>query len=342
MAIQYLDLFAGIGGFRSGLSHFGDFFVPVGYCEINPYVRRAYEAMYDTVGEKCWEDVRTITPAEIPDIDLICGGFPCQSFSVAGRRGGFEDARGTLFFEIARIAKGKRPTYLLLENVVGLLSHDNGQTFAAILNTLSELGYDVAWQVLQSANFGIPQSRRRILMLCTLREKCDGVLLAFTDANPQTMPQEKGIPSATTILPAYAQNVCFIDMNPQPKLTALARCIIARQNSGISHHRGEHSGVLVKANGKTVPTPLPRDLQSLDNGDRIRRLLPIECWRLQGFTDEQFYKAQATGQTDARLFEMAGNAVSVPIITALGGIIKQLRESDNHEKGNHEIAEPLV
>ena len=179
-------------------------------------------------------------------------------------------------------------------------------------------------------------------MLCTLREKCDGVLFSFTDANPQTMPQEKGIPSATTILPAYAQNVCFIDMNPQPKLTALARCIIARQNSGISHHRGEHSGVLVKANGKTVPTPLPRDLQSLDNGDRIRRLLPIECWRLQGFTDEQFYKAKATGLTDARLCEMAGNAVSVPIITALGGIIKQLWESDNHETGNHEIAEPLV
>lgn len=330
--MKYLDLFAGIGGFRSGLSYFGDFFVPVGYCEINPYVRRAYEAMYDTVGEKCWEDVRSIVPAEIPDIDLICGGFPCQSFSVAGRRGGFEDARGTLFFEIARIAKEKRPTYLLLENVVGLLSHDNGQTFAAILNTLSELGYDVAWQVLQSANFGIPQSRRRILMLGTLREKCDGVLLAFTDANPQAMGQTEFSQGFLS-----GQSVCFIDMNSQPKLTALARCIIARQNSGISHHRGEHSGVLVKANGKTVPTPLPQDLQGFDDGDRIRRLLPIECWRLQGFTDEQFYKAKATGLTDARLFEMAGNAVSVPIITALGGVIKQLWESDNHE-----TAEPLV
>ena len=110
-------MFAGIGGFRSGLSHVGDFFIPVGWCEIDRYAQRAYRAMYDTEGEFFFEDARAIDPYALPDIDLICGGFPCQSFSVAGRRGGFEDSRGTLFFEIARIAAVKRPKYLFLENV---------------------------------------------------------------------------------------------------------------------------------------------------------------------------------------------------------------------------------
>ena len=134
-------MFAGIGGFRSGLSHYGDFFVPVGYCEIDPYAKRAYEAIYEPKGEIYFEDARGIVPESLPDIDLICGGFPCQSFSIAGKRGGFEDARGTLFFEIARIARVKRPHFLLLENVPGLLSHDGCRTFATILGTLDELGY---------------------------------------------------------------------------------------------------------------------------------------------------------------------------------------------------------
>ena len=139
-------MFAGIGGFRSGLSHYGDFFVPVGYCEIDPYAKRAYEAIYEPKGEIYFEDARGIVPENLPDIDLICGGFPCQSFSIAGKRGGFEDARGTLFFEIARIARVKRPHFLLLENVPGLLSHDGCRTFATILGTLDELGYDASKQ----------------------------------------------------------------------------------------------------------------------------------------------------------------------------------------------------
>ena len=144
--IKYFDIFAGIGGFRSGLEKAGGFEC-VGYCEIDQYAKKAYETMYDTEGEVYYDDARKINPNELPDFDLICGGFPCQSFSIAGKRGGFDDARGTLFFEIARIAAVKKPKYLLLENVPGLLSHDSGRTFAAILSSLDELGYDVAWQV---------------------------------------------------------------------------------------------------------------------------------------------------------------------------------------------------
>ena len=143
-------MFAGIGGFRSGLERVGGFEC-VGYCEIDKYAKQAYEALYDTSKEVYYDDARKIIPEELPDFDLICGGFPCQSFSIAGKRRGFDDVRGTMFFEIARIAAVKRPRYLLLENVPGLLSHDEGKTFAAILSALDELGYDVAWQVLNSA-----------------------------------------------------------------------------------------------------------------------------------------------------------------------------------------------
>ena len=141
MPIKYLDMFAGIGGFRSGLDLLGGFEC-VGYCEIDKYAKQAYDAIYPTEGEIYFADARTIDSYTLPDIDLICGGFPCQSFSIAGLRRGFkDDTRGTLFFEIARIAAVKRPAFLLLENVPGLLSHDKGRTFATILGALDELGY---------------------------------------------------------------------------------------------------------------------------------------------------------------------------------------------------------
>ena len=157
--IKYFDIFAGIGGFRSGLEKAGGFKC-VGYCEIDKYAKKAYETLYDTEGEVFYDDARKIDPNELPDLDLICGGFPCQSFSIAGKRKGFSDTRGTLFFEIARIAAIKKPKYLLLENVPGLLSHDQGRTFAAIIGTLDELGYDVVWEVLNSADFSRAELRQ--------------------------------------------------------------------------------------------------------------------------------------------------------------------------------------
>lgn len=133
MSIRFFDMFAGIGGFRSGLEAVGGFEC-VGHCEIDKYANKAYNAIYDIKEtEVYFEDARKINPEDMPNIDLICGGFPCQSFSIAGKRGGFDDARGTLFFEIARIAAVKKPKYLLLENVPGLLSHNGGRTFATIL-----------------------------------------------------------------------------------------------------------------------------------------------------------------------------------------------------------------
>ena len=164
-------MFAGIGGFRAGLDRIGGFQC-VGHCEIDKYADASYRAIHDIrEEERYYPDARKIDPNDLPGFDLLCGGFPCQAFSNAGRRKGFEDARGTLFFEIARLAQARRPAYLLLENVPGLLTHDQGRTFSAILATLNDLGYRVEWMVLNSKHFGVPQSRRRLFLIPDAPEK---------------------------------------------------------------------------------------------------------------------------------------------------------------------------
>ena len=175
--IRYFDMFAGIGGFRAGLTRAGGFQC-IGHCEIDKYADASYRAIHTPGKEELYyPDARTIDPDTMPDFDLLCGGFPCQAFSTAGKRLGFEDSRGTLFFEIARLAAARRPSYLLLENVPGLLSHDKGRTFTAILSTLSDLGYGIEWLVLNSKDFGVPQSRRRVYIVCYLDRRCAGKIL---------------------------------------------------------------------------------------------------------------------------------------------------------------------
>lgn len=114
---------------------------------------------------KEYGDITKINAKELPDFDLICGGFPCQAFSIAGKRLGFEDTRGTLIYDVLRIIKEKHPRYVLLENVKGLLSHDSGRTFKTIITSLAELGYAVEWQVLNAKNFGVPQNRERVFII---------------------------------------------------------------------------------------------------------------------------------------------------------------------------------
>jgi len=162
--MKFFDLFCGIGGFRLGMETKRN--VCIGSCEIDKYARQTYAKNFGHEPE--YRDVREIKPGELPDFDCLCAGFPCQSFSLAGKRRGFEDTRGTLFFEIARIAREKQPSILLLENVKGLVSHDKGETFRIILETLDELGYDVEWQIINSKYF-VPQNRERIFIIGHLR-----------------------------------------------------------------------------------------------------------------------------------------------------------------------------
>ncbi|EIV1530772.1 TPA: DNA (cytosine-5-)-methyltransferase [Listeria monocytogenes] len=162
----FVDLFAGVGGFRLGMEAAGH--KCVGYVEIDKYARTSYNAIHQTEGEFKGHDITSISDdliRSIGRVDIITGGFPCQAFSVAGKRRGFEDTRGTLFFEIMRWATVLKPETLFLENVPGLLSHDEGITFETILRKMDEAGYDAEWDCLNACHFGVPQSRERIFLV---------------------------------------------------------------------------------------------------------------------------------------------------------------------------------
>ena len=196
--MKFLDLFAGIGGFRLGMESAGH--ECVGFCEIDKFARASYKAIHDTKGEIELHDITAVSDESIRRIgrvDIICGGFPCQAFSIAGNRRGFEDTRGTLFFEIARFASILRPKYLLLENVKGLLNHDGGATFETILGALDELGYNVEWQILNSKDFGVPQNRERVFVIGHLRGEC----------TRRVFPLSKSCQQANSIKKQYSNTI---------------------------------------------------------------------------------------------------------------------------------------
>jgi DNA (cytosine-5)-methyltransferase 1 len=178
--IRHVELFCGIGGFRLGLERASPVFKTVWANDIDKYACRVYRRHWND-GTLREGDVRQVDAGEIPDHELLTAGFPCQSFSVAGKRKGFEDTRGSLFFEIARIVEVKRPELLLLENVRGLLSNQGGHTFLRILQTLDDLGYDVEWQVLNSKHFGVPQNRERVFIIGHLRGTGSGEIFPITE-----------------------------------------------------------------------------------------------------------------------------------------------------------------
>lgn len=340
----------------------------VAYCEIDKYAAAAYKAMYNTKGEDFYSDITKINTENLADFDLLVGGFPCQPFSNAGRRLSFADPRGTLFFELARILKAKRPRYFIFENVPGLLSAQGGYCFAKILDTLSELGYSVCWRCLDSKNFGVRQSRRRVFIVGHLGERSPLEILAFGTQYKKDLRMlinggSQGSRVYLTSGDAVTQcsgsgggggktGLYFIDQNPNPAITDIARCITARQDSGVSNHRGEHSAVLVeeprpilnpfkentRQNGRRVKEPgepmftiTVTDRHGIVHHGRIRRLMPIECWRLQGFTDEQFHKVEALGMSDAQLYKQAGNAVTTKVIAAIGRRLKAFDEKYGNE-----------
>ena len=371
-------MFAGIGGFRAGLTRAGGFQC-VGHCEIDKYADASYRAIHDIrEEERYYPDARAIDPNDLPDFDLLCGGFPCQAFSNAGRRRGFADARGTLFFEIARLAEAKRPRYLLAENVPGLLSHDHGKTFAVILSTLGDLGYHVEWAVLNSKHFGVPQSRKRVFLICYLDPRCAGKILPVPGGHGEALIQllggsqgyrvydpkgvactqtagggGRGVKTGLYLIPS--PEAAFVDLCAgEPRRTGSARCLTARYGqTTLSYHRAERSGVLLVKEGtkkgyqqaligdsvdlaypgsKTragrVGKRVAHDIAALqgivERGGRIRRLMPRECLRLQGFDDNQIDKILAIN-SDAQAYKQAGNSVTVHVIEAIG---RQLRAVD--------------
>lgn len=303
--MNFLDLFSGIGGFRLGMEQADH--KCVGYIDWNEHARNSYEAIHNTEGEFTANDITTVSEEDIrllekKDIGVICGGFPCQSFSIGGRRGGFQDTRGTMFFEIARIAKQIKPRFLFLENVTGLLSHDKGRTFATILNTLDELGYDAEWQMLNSQDFEIPQNRKRIFIIGHLRGSGGREIFPIRESNRATpKPRTDGF----KIINMTKQGYDFAGPNDSINFAF----------PGSNTRRGR----VGRGYFQTLDTGCTQAV--LDNG-RWRRITPKEAWRLQGFTDEQFEKARAVTPLDSELWKQAGNSVTVPVIYEIAKLLK--------------------
>lgn len=389
--MKFIDLFAGIGGFRFGMESAEH--ECVGFCEIDKFARASYKAIHNTEGEIELHDITQVTDDEIRSIghvDAICGGFPCQAFSIAGHRRGFEDTRGTLFFEIARFASILKPKYLFLENVKGLLNHDKGNTFEVILSALDELGYDVEWQVLNSKDFGVPQNRERVFIIGHLRgergrkifpiggeneksvfesvirkvgnvnpsqegmngevfdsngispalttNKGEGTKIAIpiltperankrqngrrfkTDGEPMftlTGQDRHGIVVAGNIASSHEQNGRVYDVNGiSPTLNTMQGGdrqpkIIQRQHG--YNRGGEHCIAPTLTSNSYHENNVLKLNNAWDQSFRIRKLTPRECWRLQGFPDWAFDKAQEVN-SNSQLYKQAGNSVTVNVI----------------------------
>ena len=388
--MKFLDLFAGIGGFRLGMESAGH--ECVGFCEIDKFARKSYKAIHNTKGEIELHDITTVTDESIRgfgSVDVICGGFPCQAFSIAGARRGFEDTRGTLFFEIARFASILRPKYLFLENVKGLLNHENGITFETIISSLDELGYDVEWQALNSKNFGVPQNRERVFIIGHLRgERTRRIfplggesqsissqsVVKIGNVNPSGNGMNGEVYQADGLAPTLTTNKeegqkIAIKSNTIKQFGVLQpnfnQCGVVYETDGIAptiraYQGGEHdiaptltsnsyqennvlkiteatsqgyaeaevwdSVNLSHPNSKTrrgrvgkqiANTLLTGESQGVVEPDfRIRKLTPRECWRLQGFPDWAFDKAQEVN-SNSQLYKQAGNSVTVNVIAAI-------------------------
>ncbi|HET1468861.1 TPA: DNA (cytosine-5-)-methyltransferase [Streptococcus pneumoniae] len=378
--MKFLDLFAGIGGFRLGMESAGH--ECVGFCEIDKFARKSYKVIHDTKGEIELHDITAVSDESIRRIgcvDIICGGFPCQAFSIAGNRRGFEDTRGTLFFEIARFASILKPRYLFLENVKGLLNHDRGNTFEVILSALDELGYDVEWQVLNSKNFGVPQNRERVFIIGHLRGgsgrkvfPLSGDGAAITCEQPKINKvgniRKKGKSQSGDVvsIDSLAPTLCSTTTQKDPLKVLIENEI---KQFGVLQPNYNQSGVVYEIDGisptirayqgrnlepkirvkeatkqgyqeaeigdsvnlshpnsktrrgrvgkKIANTLLTGESQGVVEPDfRIRKLTPRECWRLQGFPDWAFDKAQEVN-SNSQLYKQAGNSVTVNVIAAI-------------------------
>jgi len=284
--MKYFSMFSGIGGFELGIGNAGEC---VGYSEIDKASIQTYEKNFGKE-VKNYGNATKINPETIPDFDLLVGGFPCQAFSTAGKRRGFEDTRGTLFFEIARIIKRKQPRMFLLENVKGLLNHDNGETFTTILKTIDELGYDAEWQVLNSKHFGVPQNRERVFIIGYLRGTSSRQIFPIRESKSKTIRIE--------IKDTFQKTVYNI--------------------KGISPTIREGHGDVVRiydGYNRKYTKEIGAIRQNMLNGgsliekDNIRKLTPIECERLQGFPDNW-----TLGVPDTQRYKQLGNAVTVNVI----------------------------
>lgn len=300
----------------------------VGYSEIDKYAIQTYEKNWK--GHRNYGDATKINERELPDFDLLVGGFPCQAFSVAGKRKGFDDTRGTLFFDIARIVAYKRPGHLVLENVQGLLSHDSGKTFQTILGVLADLGYRVEWQVLNGKRW-VPQNRVRVIIVGHLRGECFRKIFPFRAENTN----DNGVVGKTlsrAIEANYFKGV-------SPKGHQGSKRQLVRTDKPSTPERGDkpdssngirrasytdvtravltpdrkekrQNGRRMKEGGEPSFTLNTQDIHGVALGNRIRRLTPLECERLMGWSD-----GWTEGVSDTQRYKQCGNGIIAPMVT---------------------------
>jgi len=337
MKIKYIDLFAGIGGFHYGIDKANKNFECVYSSEWDKYAADVYDKQFHTAIDR--RDIATVPSSDIPDHDLLVGGFPCQAFSIAGKRRGFDDTRGTLFFEVARILRDKKPKYFILENVKGLLSHDQGRTIQTIFGVLSDLGYEYQWQVLNSKNFGVPQNRERIFIIGNLRGISRPKIFPIGESSGGNIKgKQDDSEISRTVSARFKKGVGNTESRIVDVLINVAQAQRIRSIDGLaSTLQGLAGGQGAKTGLYAIPVLTPDRIEKRQNGRRfkedgdpsftltgqdrhgvmtgisqIRRLTPTECARLQGFPDNW-----CEGLSDSQQYKCFGNAVSTPVVTYL-------------------------
>ena len=294
-----IDLFAGIGGIRLGFANACKENIEFVFSsEIDKYAQQTYKANFD--GDVAG-DITKIDEKDIPSHDILLAGFPCQAFSIAGKRLGFEDTRGTLFFEVARIIKYHKPKILFLENVKGFVNHDNGNTFRVVKETLEEMGYKVFTKVLNAKDFGVPQNRERIYIVAFL----DDIEFEF----PEALCTEVSIKSKLQkdVLEKYYYNGKPLferikdDVVNENSIYQWRRQYVRENKSGVCPTLTANMGT----GGHNVP--IVRDKKG------IRKLTPRECANFQGFPDTFILP----NLVDSQLYKQCGNSVVVEVINKI-------------------------
>ena len=321
--MKFIELFAGIGAFRLGLENTGHECVWA-----NEWLEKPRKIYARNFGEQPdSRDIRNVSAGDIPDADLLVGGFPCATFSVAGKRTGFslEDTRGTLAFEMFRLARDKGIPYILFENVKGLLNHDKGRTFEIILEVLDGMGYDCQWELLDSQNFGVPQHRERVFLIGNLRGKPRPKVFPIGRTENKNVEQEEeseievsqwrrgyfrtyksaGVPTLTANMGTGGHNVPFVTGRSPREIDVFPTidghywkgiqnnqgrgAVAVRAVLDVSHANKSPNGRMIKENDEPMYTITAQDRHGVafDNGEiqAIRKLTPLECERLQGFPD---------------------------------------------------------
>ena len=311
--IKYFSMFSGIGGFEIGLQNSKYEFENCGYSEVDKYAISIYKRHFPE--HRNYGDATKINTEELEDFDLLIGGFPCQAFSIAGKQRGFNDTRGTLFFEIARVLRDKKPKYFLLENVKNLLSHEGGRTIQTILEICDELGYDVSWKIYNSKNYGVPQNRERLFLKGYYRGECGREVFL-----KQKIGQESDGGLISLNKKKQAQKV--YDIN------GVATTLCAN-GGGQGGKTGLYAINVTKEGNARALTTRQRDtklskrqdiyIQDIEKGNlAIRRLIPLECERLQGFPDNWTELGKDDEKiSDTQRYKCVGNAVTTKVITSI-------------------------